>query len=143
MPPCRRASSRFIHVSSVGVYGFGWRSGVPVQEDAEKLTPPLNNYNVSKWEGEKVVERYRREKGLRATIFRPAAIYGPRSEYGLYNAFDEGPPESRPEADPDGGPRRSDRGLPSRRGSVPGRALRPRPRRARSARPTTSAMTRG
>jgi nucleoside-diphosphate-sugar epimerase len=80
---------RFIHVSSVGVYGFGWRSGTPVQEDAEKLTPPLNNYNVSKWEGEKIVERYRREKGLHTTIFRPAAIYGPRSLYGLYNAFDE------------------------------------------------------
>jgi nucleoside-diphosphate-sugar epimerase len=78
---------RFIHLSSVGVYGYGWRSGDPVKEDAEKLTPPLNNYNVSKWEGEKIVQRYQREKGLRATIFRPAAIYGPRSEYGLFNAF--------------------------------------------------------
>jgi dihydroflavonol-4-reductase len=78
---------RFIHLSSVGVYGYRWRSGVPVREDAEKLTPPLNNYNVSKWEGEKVVGRYQREKELRATIFRPAAIYGPRSEYGLFNAF--------------------------------------------------------
>jgi len=78
---------RFIHLSSVGVYGYGWRSGVPVPEDAEKLTPPLNNYNVSKWEGEKVVHRYQREKGLRTTILRPAAIYGPRSEYGLFNAF--------------------------------------------------------
>jgi nucleoside-diphosphate-sugar epimerase len=81
--------SRFIHVSSVGVYGFGWRSGVPIREDAEKLTPPLNNYNRSKWEGEKVVEHYQREKGLRATVFRPAAIYGPRSEYGLYSAFEK------------------------------------------------------
>jgi dihydroflavonol-4-reductase len=78
---------RFIHLSSVGVYGYDWRSGVPVAEDAEKLTPPLNNYNVSKWEGEKIVHRYQREKGLRATIFRPAAIYGPRSEYGLFNAL--------------------------------------------------------
>jgi nucleoside-diphosphate-sugar epimerase len=78
---------RFIHLSSVGVYGYGWRSGVPVKEDGEKLTPPLNNYNVSKWEGEKVVQRYQRETGLRTTIFRPAAIYGPRSEYGLFNAF--------------------------------------------------------
>ena len=85
----QKGVGRFIHLSSVGVYGFGWRSGVPVQEDAEKLTPPLNNYNVSKWEGEKIVERYQREKGLRTTIFRPAAIYGPRSRYGLYNAFDE------------------------------------------------------
>jgi nucleoside-diphosphate-sugar epimerase len=78
---------RFIHLSSVGVFGYGWRSGVPVKEDAEKLTPPLNNYNVSKWEGEKIVHHYQREKGLRTTIFRPAAIYGPRSEYGLFNAF--------------------------------------------------------
>jgi nucleoside-diphosphate-sugar epimerase len=78
---------RFIHLSSVGVYGYSWRSGTPVEEDAEKLTPPLNNYNVSKWEGEKVVRRYQREKGLATTIFRPAAIYGPRAEYGLFNAF--------------------------------------------------------
>jgi nucleoside-diphosphate-sugar epimerase len=78
---------RFIHLSSVGVYGYGWRSGVPVKEDAEKLTPPLNNYNVSKWEGEKIVQHYQGEHGLRTTIFRPAAIYGPRSEYGLFNAF--------------------------------------------------------
>ncbi len=78
---------RFIHLSSVGVYGYSWRSGAPVKEDAEKLTPPLNNYNISKWEGEKIVQRYQREKGLRTTIFRPAAIYGPRSEYGLFNAF--------------------------------------------------------
>ena len=78
---------RFIHLSSVGVFGYGYRSGVPVKEDAEKLTPPLNNYNVSKWEGEKIVHHYQREKGLRTTIFRPAAIYGPRSEYGLFNAF--------------------------------------------------------
>jgi dihydroflavonol-4-reductase len=79
---------RFIHLSSVGVYGYAWRSGAPIREDAEKLTPPLNNYNVSKWEGEKVVDRYHRKKDLRTTIFRPAAIYGPRSEYGLYNAFE-------------------------------------------------------
>ncbi len=82
-------SSRFVHLSSVGVYGFGWRSGIAIREDAEKLTPPLNNYNRSKWEGEKVVERHQREKGLRATVFRPAAIYGPRSEYGLFNAFEK------------------------------------------------------
>ena len=78
---------RFIHWSSVGVYGYSCYSGVPVKEDDEKLTPPLNNYNVSKWEGEKVVWEYIHEKKLRATILRPAAIYGPRCEYGLYNVF--------------------------------------------------------
>jgi len=79
--------NRFIHFSSVGVYGYNWHSGEAVKEDARKLTPPPNNYNVSKWEGEKVVQRYIEKEGLKATILRPAAIYGTRSEYGLYNAF--------------------------------------------------------
>ncbi len=78
---------RFVHWSSVGVYGYGRHSKTPVKEDDRKLTPPLNNYNVSKWEGEKVVQKCIAEEGLRATILRPAAIYGTRCEYGLYNAF--------------------------------------------------------
>jgi nucleoside-diphosphate-sugar epimerase len=80
-------AQRFIHISSVGVYGFAWRSGTPITEEAEKLTPPLNNYNVSKWEGEKIVQRHQEERRLQTTILRPAAIYGPRSEYGLYTVF--------------------------------------------------------
>ena len=79
--------NRFVHLSSVAVYGYDWHGGTPVREDAPKLTPPLNNYNASKWEGEKVVHRYQKEKGLRTTILRPAAIYGTRSEYGLYKVF--------------------------------------------------------
>jgi nucleoside-diphosphate-sugar epimerase len=83
----RAGVKRFIHWSSVAVYGYDWHSGVPVKEDDKKLTPPLNNYNISKWEGEKVIGKYAEEHGLRTTILRPAAIYGIRSEYGLYNAF--------------------------------------------------------
>jgi len=78
---------RFMHFSSVGVYGYSSNPGNPVTEDDPKVTPPLNNYNASKWEGEKIVRRYTRDKGLRATIFRPAAIYGTRSEYGLFIVF--------------------------------------------------------
>lgn len=78
---------RFMHFSSVGVYGYSANPGNPVKEDDPKLTPPLNNYNVSKWEGEKIVHKFIREKGLKATIFRPGAIYGSRSEYGLYLVF--------------------------------------------------------
>ena len=78
---------RFMHISSVGVYGYSSNPGSPVKETDPKITPPTNNYNVSKWEGEKVVHKYIKTKGLRATIFRPAAIYGPRSEYGLYLVF--------------------------------------------------------
>ena len=78
---------RFVHLSSAGVYGYGWHDRAPVREDAPKLTPPLNAYNESKWEGEKVVQRYGAERGLQVTAIRPAAIYGPRSEYGIYNAI--------------------------------------------------------
>jgi len=79
--------NRFIHYSSVGVHGYNSNPGNLVKEDDPKQTQPLNNYFVTKWEGEKVVHRYIREKGLRTTIFRPTGIYGPRSEYGLFNVI--------------------------------------------------------
>ncbi len=79
--------NQFLHFSSVGVYGYSSNPGKSVKEDDPKVTPPLNNYNVSKWEGEKIIHKYIREHGLRATIFRPGAIYGSRSVYGLYLVF--------------------------------------------------------
>ncbi len=77
---------RFIHLSSAGVYGYDWHDKTPVKEEAPKLTPPLNAYNETKWAGEQVVHRFASEKGLKATVLRPGAIYGPRSEYGIHNA---------------------------------------------------------
>lgn len=76
---------RFIHWSSVAVYGCN--TNPPIKEDAEKLMPPLNNYYISKWEGEKITMKYHKEEGLRVTALRPTGIYGPRSEYGVYNVF--------------------------------------------------------
>ena len=88
---CRAAAragvKRLVHWSSVAVYGYDWKGGKPVKEDDDKLTPPLNNYNVSKWEGEKIVWKYHQEHKLAAVTLRPAAIYGIRSEYGLANVF--------------------------------------------------------
>ena len=81
--------NHFIHISSVGVYGYSCFKGKPVKEDDPKLTPPVNNYNVSKWEGEQIVHRYIKENGLKSTIFRSAAIYGKRCEYGLYRVFEQ------------------------------------------------------
>lgn len=83
----RAKVKRFIHWSSVAVYGYDWHDRQPVPEDAPKLTPPLNNYNQSKWEGEKVLQRYMQQEDLPAVILRPAAIYGERCEYGLYYIF--------------------------------------------------------
>jgi len=78
--------TRLVHMSSAGVYGYR-RTDRPIREDDTKLAGPPNNYNVSKWEGEQLVHRYERDEGLRATCLRPAAIYGPRAEYGLFNVF--------------------------------------------------------
>ena len=81
----RAKVKRFIHWSSVAVYGCN--TNPPITEDAEKMVPPLNNYYISKWEGEKVAMKYHKEKGLNVTALRPTGIYGPRSEYGVYNVF--------------------------------------------------------
>jgi len=78
---------RFIHFSAAGVHGYNSNPGNEVKEDDPKQTQPLNNYFISKWEGEKIIHKYIQEKGLRATIFRPGGIYGPRSEYGLFLVF--------------------------------------------------------
>jgi len=80
------AVERFIHLSSAGVYGYDWHDRIPVKENAPKLTPPLNVYNETKWAGEQVVHRFASQKGLKATVLRPGAIYGIRSEYGIHNA---------------------------------------------------------
>jgi nucleoside-diphosphate-sugar epimerase len=80
---------RLIHISSVGVYGYSCFKGSEVKEDDSKLTPPINNYNKSKWEGEQIVHRFIHNTNLKATIFRPAAIYGKRCEYGLYRVFEQ------------------------------------------------------
>ena len=80
---------KFVHWSSVGVYGYDWHTGESVAEDAKMQTPPLNNYNITKYQGEQVVWKYLKAYDLKTTILRPAAIYGIRSEYGLYNVYSQ------------------------------------------------------
>lgn len=78
---------RFIHFSSVAVHGYDWHDKRAVNEDDAKLTPPLNNYNQSKWQGEEVLGKFIERENLGAVILRPSAIYGRRCEYGLYYVF--------------------------------------------------------
>lgn len=70
---------RFVHISSVTVYGRP--RSTPVREDAPHR--PVSAYEQSKRDGERVVSRLVREQGLRATILRPSGIYGPHGRYGL------------------------------------------------------------
>jgi len=43
----------------------------------------VNDYSITKWNQEQLVQRYGREKGLKWTIMRPAPLYGPGSDYGI------------------------------------------------------------
>lgn len=64
---------KLVHISTVGVLGH--IEHPPADETAP--FSPGDAYQVSKCEGEQLVLRYCREKGLPATVVRPAGIYGP------------------------------------------------------------------
>jgi nucleoside-diphosphate-sugar epimerase len=70
--------TRYIHVSSVTVYGRP--SVAPCPENAPRR--PWSLYEQTKAEGEKRVEKLAK-KGLPMVIVRPSGIYGPHSRNGL------------------------------------------------------------
>jgi 2-alkyl-3-oxoalkanoate reductase len=67
---------RFVHVSSVIVYGAD--VGGAADETAPMYIEPHNPYNWSKVIGERVVEKYIKEKRAAITVVRPGWVYGPR-----------------------------------------------------------------
>jgi nucleoside-diphosphate-sugar epimerase len=71
--------SRFVFVSSVGVYGFP--TDLPVSE----RTPfrPRTLYSQTKIEAEKLARKRSRELGLPLTIVRPCIFYGPGDKNGM------------------------------------------------------------
>jgi nucleoside-diphosphate-sugar epimerase len=91
---------RFVHWSTCGVFGKpytaadGSKVNVPFNEDSPspKNTPPeadgppgthlVNDYSISKWEQEKMMWQWHRQRDLPLTVVRPAPIYGPGSSYG-------------------------------------------------------------
>lgn len=74
----RHAVKKFVHCSTCGVHG-----GVD-QPPANEMSPikPEDYYQQSKYDAEPVVLEYV-QRGLRATILRPAAIFGP-GDLGRY-----------------------------------------------------------
>ncbi len=70
---------RLIVWSSGSIYGIPKET--PVREDAP--IAPLNSYERSKAEQEKIAMQFYKDHGLPITVIRPAAIYGPRSKYGI------------------------------------------------------------
>jgi nucleoside-diphosphate-sugar epimerase len=69
---CRVRVGRFVHLSSVSVYGH---AAAPVSEDAPKR--PLGAYGQSKWAAEQLLWRHHAQEGLPAVALRPCPIYGP------------------------------------------------------------------
>lgn len=76
--------SHFIHWSTLGVTGGNKANrDAPLREDAQYA--PHNRYGDSKVKQEKVLRNLQDEAGLPLTIIRPAPIYGPRNNYGVYH----------------------------------------------------------
>lgn len=43
----------------------------------------VNDYSITKWKQEQLIQKYGNETGLQWTILRPAPLYGPGSDYGI------------------------------------------------------------
>lgn len=72
-------TTRFVHVSSVGVYGF------PRELPIDERTPmrPVTTYSQSKLEAEALVRRLAEEAAIPWTIVRPTIVYGPGDHNGM------------------------------------------------------------
>ena len=68
------SEARFVYVSSSSVYGGD--GGEPVAEDHPRR--PASPYGMSKLAAEELVELYRREWDVPATVLRYFTVYGPR-----------------------------------------------------------------
>ncbi len=71
----RHGVKRFVHCSTCGVHGPA-RNG-PIAEAAPFRYAPWNAYETSKAQGERLVMQAARERGLAASVARPAIVYGP------------------------------------------------------------------
>ncbi|MCC7303164.1 MAG: NAD(P)-dependent oxidoreductase [Bacteroidia bacterium] len=69
-----RGVSTFIHLSSVGVSGFGFHPAKAVCTEETPCTPQ-NEYERTKWLGEQEVLRAG-DKGMRTVVLRPTNVYG-------------------------------------------------------------------
>ena len=72
----RHQVQKFVYVSSSMVYGdFVDTIGIGVMESHP--TNPIGQYGIMKLAGEWLVRDYTRRTGMRHTIIRPSAVYGP------------------------------------------------------------------
>lgn len=78
--------SRFIHLSSLGVYAARHHHGT---DESEPLPSwHRDGYSQSKVQAEKLVLQYYRDFGLPAVVLRPGFVYGPRDRTVLPRIID-------------------------------------------------------
>ncbi len=77
----RGRASRFVLVSSVGVYGFP--SALPVSE--RNVFAPTTLYSQTKVDAERLVRKLAEDYEMEFTIVRPTIIYGPGDDWGMLN----------------------------------------------------------
>jgi len=81
-----REGSVFIYASTKDVYGREASAYKYVREDCPIDPTPKSAFELSKYIGERYVEYYTRQRGLRACIFRMSAVYA-RPTDGNENGF--------------------------------------------------------
>ena len=76
---------RFVHLSSIGVYGISPREGTEEADPQQLCGDP---YCDSKIEAERLVLAQAEQKRLPVVIIRPANVYGPRSSFWTLGLLD-------------------------------------------------------
>ncbi len=73
---------RFVHVSSIGVYGIPGNRGQTVTEEDGYDPYPWRRgfYTWSKIEADRLALRYGQRSGLSTVVVRPGILYGPRAK---------------------------------------------------------------
>lgn len=69
-----RGVRRFVYISSIGVNGNLTSEAAFTEWDAPK---PHNDYALSKWEAEQVLQRIAAKSGIEVVVVRPPLVYGP------------------------------------------------------------------
>lgn len=72
----RHKVKRFLHISSLGVYGDG-QDTITEASPFDASSGERGHYTRSKIESERLVWEYAREHGLPTTVIRPGPLYGP------------------------------------------------------------------
>jgi nucleoside-diphosphate-sugar epimerase len=80
-----QGASRFVHLSSVMVYGFNYPRLV---SEEGPLRGENNPYCGTKIEGERVVQRHHQAGTFEVTVIRPGDVYGPGSVPWVIRPFE-------------------------------------------------------